>query len=422
MAAIRKAVLVKLPVSWNITGFFLIVIGIGDDLTGARIPAGVPRGRQKPGTGGTSPEAFTMHDGQEVWSKLEPAALRSMANQITGGGAYLHAGTRTLDLGRVYKNLVHHLQSQNPTVSDSLMRWREEFFWCLALAMTALLVESLIRSLPAGKPTALAPEAATDHPGSPLPPGPLVSLTVAWCLGAGVSLASPAPARADASRPAIRPEILYNQGVQLLAADNFLEARERFTQAVQAPGKSSKKLTLKAIYNLGCSHFSLAEKGPLVGDSETIEEELATPPSDPVTEYLAAAQAFRACLDLDPNHPAAAWNYELALLRAKELETAREQEKQEPEDPPRKEKSDPGESESTRTEDEDGGDEWQETDTEDASRLADLESSQSAMDLLNQDLPPPMVDPQDLLMEEELNNASRDKRSRKNYDPTEKDW
>ena len=125
---------------------------------------------------------------------------------------------------------------------------------------------------------------------------------------------------------------------------------------------------------------------------------------------------------LIPTTPAAAWNYELALLRAKELETAREQEKQEPEDPPRKEKSDPGESESTRTEDEDGGDEWQETDTEDASRLADLESSQSAMDLLNQDLPPPMVDPQDLLMEEELNNASRDKRSRKNYDPTEKDW
>jgi hypothetical protein len=42
------------------------------------------------------------YNNQEVWSKLEPARLRSIA-EATPGGEFLDVGTGTFDLGPIYR-------------------------------------------------------------------------------------------------------------------------------------------------------------------------------------------------------------------------------------------------------------------------------------------------------------------------------
>lgn len=66
----------------------LIVIGLGDEEKGARIPL----------VGGKSD--YTLYKGQEVWSKLDSAQLGGMVGQVEQG-AYLAVGTRRMNLGDI---------------------------------------------------------------------------------------------------------------------------------------------------------------------------------------------------------------------------------------------------------------------------------------------------------------------------------
>ena len=67
-------------------------MGLGDDTTGRRIPAG------EEGSG------FVTYQGEEVWSRLDSDTLRKMC-AATPGGAYLHVATGTVDLKEIINTL-----------------------------------------------------------------------------------------------------------------------------------------------------------------------------------------------------------------------------------------------------------------------------------------------------------------------------
>ena len=71
----------------NDRGAALIVIGLGSDSEGARIPEG---------------DAFVLYQGREVWSRQNSATLEQVARTATNG-LFLNAWTRALDLPDVYR-------------------------------------------------------------------------------------------------------------------------------------------------------------------------------------------------------------------------------------------------------------------------------------------------------------------------------
>ncbi len=70
-------------------GITVYTVGIGDPMTGARIP-----------TTRYGQPAFIVHEGKEVWSIMNPQELTNVANE--GGGAFVPAGTANLDLASIY--------------------------------------------------------------------------------------------------------------------------------------------------------------------------------------------------------------------------------------------------------------------------------------------------------------------------------
>ncbi len=130
-------------------GVRLIAIGLGDERAGQRIPV-VPDGSRGSPTGAGS-RTFLLHQGQEVWSKLDAATLRKMAD-ATPGGVYLNVATGAVDLGEVYSRLIASAEG-GEIGSRSLDRVDEKFqiflFICLLLlAMEIGLRERTARGAP----------------------------------------------------------------------------------------------------------------------------------------------------------------------------------------------------------------------------------------------------------------------------------
>jgi len=71
------------------SGINVYTVGIGDPITGARIP-----------TTRYGQPAFIEYEGKEVWSVMNPEELTTIAN--AGGGAFVPAGTANLDLASIY--------------------------------------------------------------------------------------------------------------------------------------------------------------------------------------------------------------------------------------------------------------------------------------------------------------------------------
>jgi len=97
-------------------GVRIIAIGLGDDATGSRIPITGPSGER----------TFLMYQGQEVWSKLDSDTLREVA-YATDGGKYLSvAPGTTMDLGRIYEDLIASAEGRE-LESMSMMKYDEKF-------------------------------------------------------------------------------------------------------------------------------------------------------------------------------------------------------------------------------------------------------------------------------------------------------
>ncbi len=89
----------------------LLVIGLGSDTEGARIPEG---------------DGFVVYHGREVWTRQEARELEEIARGARMG-LYLNAGTRAIDLPDIYRRFTEHLgatrQVRNPTDRREEVRW-----------------------------------------------------------------------------------------------------------------------------------------------------------------------------------------------------------------------------------------------------------------------------------------------------------
>ncbi|MDR0327556.1 MAG: VWA domain-containing protein [Planctomycetaceae bacterium] len=105
----------------------ILTIGLGNAAEGGRIPLHAPDGRT----------TYLMHDGREVWSKMDESALREIA-RITEG-AYVSAGTKTFDLRRIYADSIGKMQGSTYQTERRQNR-RHQYQIFLALAVTCLLL------------------------------------------------------------------------------------------------------------------------------------------------------------------------------------------------------------------------------------------------------------------------------------------
>ena len=113
-------------------GVRLFIIGVGDDSEGARIPVVDEQGQQ----------SFLKYQDEEIWTKLESETLEQMA-KITPGGRYLNVKTGTYDLLEVYHELIETSEAKQLEAASS-MQYEEKFQIFLGLALTLLIIETLI--------------------------------------------------------------------------------------------------------------------------------------------------------------------------------------------------------------------------------------------------------------------------------------
>ena len=130
-------------------GARLIAIGLGDERVGQRIP--VVRGQ----AGAAAPKTFLQHQGQEVWSRLDAATLRKMAD-ATPGGVYLNVATGAVDLGEVYLRLIASAEGQE-VGSQILERVEEKFQIFLVVCVLLLFLDIALRERNTPSASRLAP-------------------------------------------------------------------------------------------------------------------------------------------------------------------------------------------------------------------------------------------------------------------------
>lgn len=110
-------------------GIRVFTIGLGSVATGQRIPIHTPEGQV----------AFLQYEGKEVWSKLDPETLTKMA--VVGGGAYVPAGTRSIDIEGIYNE---HIATLDEREFETAMKIQQvsRFQWFAAAALLLLLLET----------------------------------------------------------------------------------------------------------------------------------------------------------------------------------------------------------------------------------------------------------------------------------------
>jgi Ca-activated chloride channel family protein len=352
-------------------GVGLIAIGVGDPIRGARIPA--------PAGSGTE---FVRHGGAEVWTRLEGRGLKSLAGACPRG-VYLEAGTRLLPLGKIYPQLVKHLGRKENAVGERLRQGREIFPLFLGLALICLAMPWRPRRLTAAVPVALAM---------------LLPMT-----------------GAEAAEDPIK---LFRRGQVQVQAKNHANAAASFLQAAQCFAEPHRRRV--AVYNAGLSWFFQA-----VSDEEL-------DPQASVVYFGHAIESFRACLEMDPGFADAAFNLELALAREaraasriaekEKPPTDKEKAEEEPNEEQEKEAAEGEKAESeSETDDEAEGESTKEDGEGEATPTSESKGANS-LDLEAKDLPPPMVEPEELFRQESEQGELRQKQRSTQYKPVEKDW
>lgn len=105
-------------------------IGIGDPREGARIPV-VEGGRR----------AWLMHEGREVWTKMDPRVMTEIA--LAGDGAFIPAGTSLVDMNEIYDQTIGSVARRDYD-AESVTRASPQFQWFAGAALILLLVETLL--------------------------------------------------------------------------------------------------------------------------------------------------------------------------------------------------------------------------------------------------------------------------------------
>lgn len=278
-------------------GVRIIAVGLGDEDQGRRIPVTDESGRR----------TFLTHDGREVWTRLDAATLRRMANK-TPGGRYLNVATGAVDLGDVYVKLIAG-EEKREIESKTITLYEEKFQIFIALALGLLVVEMLVgerrrRAALIALLALIAPALVVPAGASAESPGGLVKkgnrAFEAGELDRAAELYDLASVRLPES-----PVIEFNQGNVLYMREDYEAARERFQEAAM----NSRDLSLEALawYNSGNCAF---RQGQRQADSD-IEKALS---------YLGEAVDFyMTALEKDPALADAAHNLEVTRLEIKRL-------------------------------------------------------------------------------------------------------
>lgn len=111
-------------------GARVYMVGLGDSNEGARIPVIVNGVRR-----------FLEYEGQQVWSRMNPAALAEIA--LAGGGAAIPAGTARVDMGAQYRERIAS-RDQREFEQRQVERYHVRFAWFAAPALLLLFVEALM--------------------------------------------------------------------------------------------------------------------------------------------------------------------------------------------------------------------------------------------------------------------------------------
>jgi Ca-activated chloride channel family protein len=112
-------------------GVRVFTVGIGDTREGARIPVRGTDGQQR----------FLVHEGQEVWSRMNTDALREVAE--AGGGTFVPAGTAQVDMAAFYRDALGDLDRIDQE-SSLVKRQTPRFPWFVGAALLLLVAESLV--------------------------------------------------------------------------------------------------------------------------------------------------------------------------------------------------------------------------------------------------------------------------------------
>lgn len=111
-------------------GIRVVTVGIGDAREGARIPVDQGAARR-----------YLVHDGQEVWTRMDPKLLKEVAD--AGEGYFVEAGVDQADMGQLAALLAAGLEKQTRERTDVSTK-QPLFQVFVGLALALLLAESLL--------------------------------------------------------------------------------------------------------------------------------------------------------------------------------------------------------------------------------------------------------------------------------------
>ena len=112
-------------------GVAIYAVGVGDAESGAPVPLRGPDGRV----------TYLQHQGREVRSRLRHDLLLEMARMT--GGAYVPAGTRAIELDRIYTEMIAPKAKQG-TGHDRRERFVHRFQWFVLATLGLLALELFI--------------------------------------------------------------------------------------------------------------------------------------------------------------------------------------------------------------------------------------------------------------------------------------
>ncbi len=111
-------------------GIRVVTVGIGDAREGARIPID-ERGARK----------YVVHEGEEVWSRMNPTLLKEVAD--AGNGYFVEAGAAQADMVQLAGLLAMGLERESREPTEVLSK-QPLFQLFAALALVLLVAESLV--------------------------------------------------------------------------------------------------------------------------------------------------------------------------------------------------------------------------------------------------------------------------------------
>ncbi|MCK4958204.1 MAG: VWA domain-containing protein, partial [Planctomycetes bacterium] len=142
----------------KLKGARLIAIGLGDEYQGRRIPVTDDE------TGQTS---FMKYENQEVWSRMDPKALRQLISTVPESVLF-KVGTGTIDLAGIYQQLIVTARNRQYE-GETNIRYEEKFQIFVAIAILLLLLRAPMGQRTCHENTRQPDDTSENAQASPVP-------------------------------------------------------------------------------------------------------------------------------------------------------------------------------------------------------------------------------------------------------------